>query len=199
MTSALIAALIAAFASLFLGVFKIVVTLHRNKVDTITKYRMEWINDIRIEYSNILSWSFYRQTSDGKLVINPIDGLRWSTYKVSLYLNVKDEQDAQILHKTYEYLEQAEDCYKSMNFAQHIKEPMAQIAIVQSSSEHYNKSEKTKKELQKLIRLYLKVEWTRVKAESSFFKGPYAKYWNRRTGFDSKKALKDFTKLYREE
>ena len=48
-------------------------TMHRNKQDSVTTYRMAWINELREEYSKILSWDFKTQDAQGKTIFNPIN------------------------------------------------------------------------------------------------------------------------------
>lgn len=202
MDSALIAALIAAFASLFLGLINVFISIHKNKQDTITKYRMEWINEIRKEYSTILGWTWYQQTADGRLWINSINDLRNSIYKISLMLNIKDDYDNEVLKKTFEYLDDITHAYTSSNFVNTLeknKDNSAMfILLTQSFSQYTNNSDAIRDELEKMVRVYLKVEWTRVKTESSILKLGYLKYWNPFCGFNSKKAIKKFSKDYKE-
>ena len=202
MDSALIAALIAAFASLFLGLLNVFISIHKNKQDTITKYRMEWINEIRKEYSIILGWTWYQQTTDGRLWINSINDLRNSIYKVSLMLNIKDDYDNEVLKKTFEYLDDITHAYASSNFVNTFEKNKDNssmfILLTQSFSQYTNHSDEIRDELEKMVRVYLKVEWTRVKTESSILKLGYLKYWNPFCGFNSKKAIKKFSKDYKE-
>ncbi len=200
MDSALIAALIAAFASLFLGLINVFISIHKNKQDTITKYRMEWINEIRKEYSIILGWTWYQQATDGSLRINPINDLRNSIYKVSLMLNIKDDYDNKVLNKTFEYLNVVTQLYESTNFVNTLKtikaDPGMLFYLSQSFTQYTNNSTAIRDELQKMVRIYFKVEWTRVKTESSILKISFWEFWRPFCGFNSKKAIETFSKEY---
>ena len=77
------AALIAAIVSVVLGLVNMILTIHRNKQDGITAYRMQWIKELQEEYAKILSWSFLSQDSIDKHIFRTIDDLQNSVYKVS--------------------------------------------------------------------------------------------------------------------
>lgn len=198
MEGTIIAAIIAASIAAITGVANICLVIHRNKQDGIVSYRMEWIDNIREEFSNILSWTWYTQDSSGKMILNPMDQLRKSVYKVSLYLNVKDEYDYNILDKTFQYLNSATKTYESLLLTQSTEQKdLNYIAVFQGSSA-FKESQKIKKELQKLVRVYLKTEWTRVKAESSIIKVKYSFCWKMFKGFQANQAIEKFLKEYKD-
>ncbi|MBR0536457.1 MAG: hypothetical protein IIX14_08795 [Clostridia bacterium] len=198
MDETIIAAIIAASIAAITGITNICLTIHRNKQDGITSYRMQWINNVREEFSNILSWTWYTQDSQGKITPNPIDELRKSVYKVCLYLNVKDDYDYKILEKTFEYLNMVTKTYEPILLSQSITQDELNYLAALQSSAAFTESKKIKEELQKLVRVYLKTEWTRVKVESSVLKTQYSYCWKLFKGFQSQKAVEKFLSEYKE-
>lgn len=196
MESSIIAAIIAAAVAILTIISNTVLSIQRNKQDGITSYRMKWVESVRSEFTNILSWTWFCNSTDGKITINSIDDLRKSVYRISLLLNIKDEYDRKILSKTFEYLESASNVYFGLNFNQLIENDTLKTMNTFQNNELYNKSEKIKKDLLMLVRVYLKTEWTRVKCESSINKIRYIKYWRPFVGFQASKAINDFLLQY---
>ncbi len=185
-------------------------TIHRNKQDSVTTYRMAWINEIREEYSKILSWDFKTQDAQGKTIFNPINDIQRSVYKVSLMLNTKDTYDKELLDLTFTYLENIESMYNSYFLQKELSEDKAEL-ISKQGEESYDKTiQHIEKEfdkaldnileikytLHKKIRVYLKAEWTRIKAESSIIKFKYRKYYTC-SGFNSEKVIKETLENYK--
>lgn len=210
MDNAIKAAIIAAVVAIITSLINMFLTIHRNKQDSITTYRMNWINELREEYSKILSWDIKTQADNGDTVFNPINELQKSVYKVSLMLNTKDDYDKELLTYTFSYLENVESLYNAYylnkRFDKYKKESdtkekeesfnnTMKILNNQSSDMMDNMLE-IKSELLKMVRIYLKAEWTRVKAEASILKNGYLKYYNCK-GFDSKKVMKDISDKYK--
>lgn len=206
------AALIAAIVSVVLGLVNMVLTIHRNKQDGITAYRMQWIKELQEEYAKILSWSFLSQDSTGKHIFRTIDELQNSVYKVSLMLNLRDEYDKEILETTFAYLEKVQDLYRDYYIGEKLKEyqEKAETEEKKLSFEELmeNNSERgsdlleditnLKQILHKKIRIYLKAEWTRVKAESTILKVQYLDYYRPFKGFSSKSAIDKFESEYKD-
>ena len=206
------AALIAAIVSVVLGLVNMVLTIHRNKQDGITAYRMQWIKELQEEYAKILSWSFLSQDSSGKHIFRTIDDLQNSVYKVSLMLNLRDEYDKEILETTFAYLEKVQDLYRDYYIGEKLKEyqEKAETEEKKLSFEELmeNNSERgsdlleditnLKQILHKKIRIYLKAEWTRVKAESTILKVQYLDYYRPFKGFSSKSAIDKFESEYKD-
>lgn len=206
------AALIAAIVSVVLGLVNMVLTIHRNKQDGITAYRMQWVKELQEEYAKILSWSFLSQDSTGKHIFRTIDELQNSVYKVSLMLNLRDEYDKEILETTFAYLEKVQDLYREYYIGEKLKEyqEKAETEEKKLSFEELmeNNSERgsdlleditnLKQILHKQIRIYLKAEWTRVKAESTILKVQYLGYYHPFKGFSSKKAIEKFESEYKD-
>jgi hypothetical protein len=71
-----------------------------------------------------------------------------------------------------------------------------QLFIALQASEKWKESKRIKNELFIMVRIYLKVEWTRVKVDSSLWKFKYRHYWNPIKGFLPEKALEGFKKDY---
>lgn len=107
MDGTIIAAIIAASVAALTSIGNIVLTIHRNKQDGVTYYRMQWIDNVREEFAIILSWNWCSQDEDGNIKVNSIEKLEKSVYKISLYLNVKDNYDQSVLNKTFKYLDAA--------------------------------------------------------------------------------------------
>ena len=206
------AALIAAIVSVVLGLVNMILTIHRNKQDGITAYRMQWIKELQEEYAKILSWSFLSQDSSGKHIFRTIDDLQNSVYKVSLMLNLRDEYDKEILETTFAYLEKVQDLYRDYYIGEKLKEyqEKAETEEKKLSFEELmeNNSERgsdlleditnLKQILHKKIRIYLKAEWTRVKAESTILKVQYLDYYRPFKGFSSKSAIDKFESEYKD-
>lgn len=198
MEGTIIAAIIAASIAALTSIANICLTIQRNKQDGITAYRMKWIDDVRNEFSNIFSWTWYTQDSDGRFILYPLDELRKSVYKVTLYLNVKDDYDYKVLEKTFEYLNSATKTYETLLISQSIENLTYKFIMTQQSSNVFKKSQRIKEELQKLVRVYLKTEWTRVKAESSIIKIKYSFCWKKFKGFQADRAIEKFLKEYKD-
>ena len=198
MEETIIAAIIAASIAAITSIANIILTIHRNNQDGIISYRMQWINSVREEFSNILSWTWYTQDPVGKMIPNPIDQLRKSVYKVSLYLNVKDDYDYKVLNKTFEYLNMVIKTYEPLLLTQSFTQKDFNYLLALKSSKSFNESQEIKKELQKLVRVYLKTEWTRVKAESSISKTKFRYCWKMSKGFQADRAIEKFLKEYKD-
>ena len=193
-----IAAIIAATIAVLTGIVNIFLTIHRNKQDGITTYRMNWINDVRNGFSNILSWTYYTNDTTGNLIVKSIDELSKSVYKISLLLNVRDDYDKEILDKSIQYLEHAKKTQQVLFLGKNIQNNELLLLMLSQGNEEIEKMEPLKKELQKLIRVYLKTEWTRIKLESSIWKIPYLYCWKPFRGFNAEDAIKKFTKEYKD-
>ncbi len=196
MDKTIIAAIIAASVAAITGVANIVLTIHKNKQESIVAYRMKWVEEIREEFSKVLSWIYYTQNNNDQIMFNCINELRTSVYKISLMLNISDDYDNEIRKKLFEYLNEVKRAYEIYHSKGLSNEPFYQWYVVSECSGSFKKSEKIKKELEKLIGVYLKTEWTRVKAESSMCKIKYKFCWNIFKGFQSDKAIEKFTKEY---
>lgn len=198
MEGTIIAAIIAASIAALTSIANICLTIHRNKQDGITAYRMKWIDDVRNEFSNIFSWTWYTQGSDGRFILHPLDELRQSVYKVTLFLNVKDDYDYKVLEKTFEYLNSATKTYETLLVGQSIENLTSKFILTQQSSTSFQESKIIKEELQKLVRVYLKTEWTRVKVESSILKTKYSFCWKMFKGFQADQAIEKFLREYKD-
>ena len=211
MDTAIIAAIIAAVVATVTGLIDMFLTIHRNRQDSITTYRMNWVNELREEYSKILSWDLKTQDDSGNTIFNPINDLQKSVYKVSLMLNTKDDYDKKLLDYTFKYLESIENIYNAYYMHKRLvkykneadskeKQEVFERSIKlfdEDSVEAMDNIFEIKSELHKMIRIYLKVEWTRVKSETSILKFGYRKYY-KRFKFNSEKALEDISGTYKE-
>ena len=199
MEESIIAAIIAATIAALTGLANMWLSIHRNKQDGITSYRMQWINELREEFANVLSWNYYAIGEDGKINLNPtIDELRRSVYKISLLLNVKDDYDHKVLEETMKYLDSATTFIKNTLVGINANNvPLANTLVLQNNA-LLTELERKRKQLQKLVRVYLKTEWTRVKVESSIFKYKHRKFWKCFKGFQSDKAIQKFLSEYKD-
>lgn len=211
MDTAIIAAIIAGVVATVTSLINMFLTIHRNRQDSITTYRMNWVNELREEYSKILSWDLKTQDDSGNTVFNPINDLQKSVYKISLMLNTKDDYDKKLLDYTFTYLENIEQIYTSYymhkRLAKYKNEADSEETqkvfersikmFDEDSSEAMDNILDIKSELHKLIRIYLKVKWMRVKAETSILKLGYWKYY-KCFKFNSEKALEDISGNYKE-
>lgn len=198
MSPSITAAIIAASVAALTGIINIIISIYKNRQDGITKYRMNWINDVRNEFTNILGWSWYYQDENGNVKFNSVNELRKSVYKISLFLNVKDDYDKKILKKTFDYFNAVEKAYQGLKLGEYSNDNNMAIYAAIQSNDLLKKAEKSKKELHKMIRVYLKTEWTRVKYDSSITKIGYCKYWKPIIGFNANKAIEKFSKEYKE-
>lgn len=198
MSPSITAAIIAASVAALTGIINIIINIYKNRQDGITKYRMNWINDVRNEFTNILGWSWFYQDENGKLVFNSVKELQKSVYKISLYLNVKDDYDQKILEKAFNYLNTVEKAYQGLKLGEYSNNNSMAIYATVQSNDLLKMSEKQKKELHKMVRVYLKTEWTRVKCDSSITKIGYLEFWKPFTGFNANKAIEKFSKEYKE-
>ncbi|MDE5565168.1 MAG: hypothetical protein K2I93_08415, partial [Oscillospiraceae bacterium] len=103
-----------------------------------------------------------------------------------------------VLEKTFEYLNSATKTYETLLISQSTKDITYKVIMAQQSSNVFEKSQSIKEELQKLVRVYLKTEWTRVKAESSIIKIKYSFCWKRFKGFQADRAIEKFLKEYKD-
>lgn len=63
-------------------------------------------------------------------------------------------------------------------------------------NERNKQIDELRKRILKMIRIYLKVEWSRVKLESSVCKFKHWSYWRPFKGFISEKALEKYNNDY---
>lgn len=196
MDSTVVAALIAAIVAAIAGCVNFFLTLQRNKQDGITKYRMEWIENVRNIFSTIFGWDYYSQNSEGEFILNSLDSLRNAINKAGLYLNVRDTYDSDILKLCFEYYKKVEQIYFSFIIGKSSKDNNIQLLMALQASEKWKESKRIKNDILRMVRIYLKVEWTRVKVDSSLWKFKYRHYWNPIKGFLPEKALEGFKKDY---
>ncbi len=191
-----LAALIAAAVAAIAGIANFFLTVHRNKQDGVTKFRMEWIEHVRDEFTTILGWDWYRQCDNGKICFNFVETMRNSTNKIALYLNVRDDYDSRVLKLCYQYLEETEKLYSKYVICDNIESIDFKLLFAVQASNEWKSTETIKKELIKLVRVYLKMEWTRVKVESSLIKIKYWYCWRPFKGFLPDKAIEKYTNEY---
>lgn len=196
MEESIIAAIIAASVAALTSIASICLSIHRNKQDGVTAYRMQWINDIRTEYSSILGWDIYAQDCNGNVIMHSINELGKSVYKISLLLNTRDSYDKKILDKTFEYYKSIKKSYECMFISTNLNKPDEKFLLAWQSCLAKNQSDVLKEELLILIRVYLKTEWTRVKVDSSVIKWKYLYCWKPVIGFQAQKAIDKYTKEY---
>ncbi len=192
MEGTVIAAIIAASIAALTSIANICLSIHRNKQDGITSYRMQWIHDVRNEFANLFGWTVYVLNADGTVSVSPLDDLRVSANKIGLFMNIKDNYDKEIIDKTFEYLEIAQRLQKNALAAMQSHSADSRFNAMYENAEQNKKLGEIRQELREMVRLYLKVEWTRVKCESSVNKFKYCYCWSILKGFQSDKALNKF-------
>lgn len=197
MSPSITAAIIAASVAALTGRINIIISIYKNRQDGITKYRMNWINDVRNEFTNILGWSWYYQDENGNVKFNSVNELRKSVYKISLFLNVKDDYDKKILKKTFDYLDAVDKEYQGFAVDASSNIDIMKAYATNQGTKLFKTAEETKKELHKMVRVYLKAEWTRVKCDSSMTKIGYLEFWKPFAGFNANKAIEKFSKEYK--
>lgn len=198
MSPSITAAIIAASVAALTGIINIIISIYKHHQEGVTKYRMNWINDVRNEFTNILGWSWYYQDENGSIKFNNINELRKSVYKISLFLNVKDDYDKKILKKTFDYLDAVDKAYQGFAVGASSNNDIMKVYAANQGTKLFKTAEETKKELHKMVRVYLKAEWTRVKCDSSITKIAYLKLWKPFFGFNANKAIEKFSKEYKE-
>lgn len=198
MSPSIAAAIIAASVAALTGIINMIISIYKNRQDGITKYRMNWINNVRDEFTNILGWSWYYQDENGSIKLNNINEFRKSVYKISLFLNVKDDYDKKILKKTFDYLDAVDKAYQGLAVGASSNNDSMKAYAANQDSKLFITAEETKKELLKMVRVYLKTEWTRVKCDSSITKFGYFSLWKPFLGFNANKAIEKFSKEYKE-
>lgn len=190
------AAIIAAFVAAIAGILNFFMSVHRNRQDGITKYRMEWIENVRNEFTTIFGWAYYSVGDQSKVTANSLEPVRNAVWKISLFLNVRDEYDSQILNECFRYLEMLEPVHALFaHVGQNPKEATKVITKLKASKE-FQGAEERKQEFLKLVRVYLKTEWTRVKVDSSIVKFRYWFCWRPFKGFIAEKAIEKFKADY---
>lgn len=158
------------------GIINIFLTGHKNATDGVTKYRTEWIAEVRKLVSQVLS--------------GETDGVIWKIEQLMLYLNPSHNHDLDkdlvhllcILKNTYvmDLLGNQNLTPSRLNFG---KRSLLLIGDIEDR-----------------MHVYLKMEWTRVKYESAFNKIPYHYCWKccwwPWSGFDERRAIDKIAKDY---
>lgn len=156
------------------GLINIALSIHRTSLDGITKNRMDWIKEVRDVASNILIG--YENST-----------LNRDIFKLRLLLNCTNQLDREIIF-------QCTALGEKVILIKELENKSDWDSIKKEQVFLDNLIEDTTLQLQ----IYLKMEWTRVKCESSVFKIRFLSYWDPINGFKEEKAIKKITKKYNE-
>lgn len=168
--------LIGIIFTLLVGILNLFLTSHKNHTDFITSNRMTWVSSVRQLSSKIISWRHFESTQELLNLIN----------QLIIYLNISNEIDNTI---STELLEMYDDVYKLSLYEYDLTGDEGKRLF-----EGYYRH---KQQFNILIRIYLKKEWTRIKAESRLIKIPFYQYWIPFYGFSEKWATSDLMKKYK--
>lgn len=157
------------------SILNLINSSNKNKVDFVSQNRMDWINSVRNITNEIISWRFYDSPKDLLKMIN----------KLILYLNISNEIDNKIITQI---LKMYDFAYKLSFYQNDLK--------TNSAKKTYESYYTCKQNVNTLIRIYLKKEWTRIKAESRVLHIPFFQYWIPLAGFNEKWATKSLMKKY---
>ena len=166
--------LIGILITLLIGLCNLLISIHKNRVDFISRNRMQWIKEVREISSKILCWKY---TDPRKEILSHIN-------RLVMYLNISNSIDEKI---TSELLKMYDSAYK-LSFYQNLQSETAK-QLFENYFSH-------KQEFCTLIRIYLKKEWTRVKVESQIIKIPFVHFWIPIKGFNEKWATIELMKQY---
>ena len=166
--------LIGIIFTLIIGLFNLFVSSHKNHVDVITQNRIEWVKSVRVMTNQIISWRY-----NGSLNV-----LLGNINMLILHLNVSNEIDDRIITKL---LEMYDSAYK-LSFYDDL--------YAENAKKLYMDYYSCKQNINTLMRIYLKKEWTRIKAESRIFRIPFRMYWIPFYGFSERWATRSLMKKY---
>lgn len=168
--------LIGIIFTLLVGILNLFLTSHKNHTDFITSNRMTWVSSVRQLSSKIISWRHFESTQELLNLIN----------QLIIYLNISNEIDNTI---STELLEMYDNVYKLSLYEYDLTRDEEKRLF----EDYY----RHKQQFNILIRIYLKKEWTRIKAESRLIKIPFYHYWIPFYGFSEKWATSDLMKKYK--
>lgn len=176
LTNTELVTLIGILFTLLVSILNLFLTSHKNHTDFITSNRMTWVSSVRQLSSKIISWRHVESTQELLNLIN----------QLILYLNISNEIDNTI---SKELLEMYDDVYKLSLYEYDLKGDEGK-RLFECYYGH-------KQQFNILIRIYLKKEWTRIKAESRVIKIPFYQYWIPFYGFSEKWATTAIMKKYK--
>lgn len=168
--------LIGIIFTLLVSILNLFLISHKNHTDFITSNRMTWVSSVRQLSSKIISWRHFESTQELLNLIN----------QLILYLNISNEIDNTI---STELLEMYDAVYELSLY---------EYDLTGDEGKHlFECYYRHKQRFNILIRIYLKKEWTRIKAESQVIKIPFYQYWIPFYGFSEKWATSDLMKKYK--
>lgn len=149
--------------TLIVSLFTLAQASHKNKVDGITIYRMEWIKEVRILLAELLAYDPMSALwkSDGEKLSANI-GFRKTLNQLKLHLNLAGQPDKELLYKCDLLY------YIDNSMPNDVDEDFVKYQILFF---------KTQAELFECASAYLKSEWVRVKGENHILRWP-PKYWS---------------------
>lgn len=100
--------------------------------------------------------------------------------------------------KTFDYLDAVDKAYQGLAVGASSNSDIMKAYVANQGSKLFITAEESNKELFKMVRVYLKTEWTRVKCDSSITKIGYFSLWKPFLGFNANKAIEKLSKEYKE-
>ena len=166
--------LIGILFTLFIGIVNVFISSHKNRLETITQNRMKWIYSVRELAAAITSWRCDESLKE----------LRQNINQLILFLNVSNSIDNEII----DHLLKMYDAAYELSFYKSMKSTKAQ-RLYEAYYDH-------RKSVRTFMRIYLKMEWTRVKVESTVWRIPFRLYWIPFWGFNEKWATASLTRKF---
>lgn len=170
--------LIGAILVFLVGLINIFLTGHRNNTEGVAKYRKEWIAEVRSLTAQVLG--------------GETEGAVYKIEQLLLYLNPSKNHS----------LDQDLVCLFKLLKNVYITDLSNPQDTTPARIDFKKRSLMLVSEIEEKMRVYLKMEWTRVKYESAIFIGKFQyrtcwklKYWPW-SGFSEKNALTEISRQY---
>ena len=160
--------------TLIVGIINIFVSTHRIRSEIVTQNRMKWIDSVRSLTGDIVSWRPNGSLTELRRIMN----------KLILLLNISSEIDNKVTHNLLLMFDAA---YKLSFYSDYESSNARKLY-----EEYYD----CKQNVNTLMRIYLKKEWTRIKVESRVWRIPFYHYWIPFFGFNEKWATRSLMKKY---
>ena len=167
--------------TIVIGFLNILISSHKNRMSGITQNRTQWIQDVREITNKITSWEFVLNDDD---FIRELANLRSNVNSLMLHLNISNKIDNEIV----------DNCLAMYDYG--YKLSFYKNLLPQEAQETYEVFYSHRAKVRLLMRIYLKKEWTRVKAESNTWRVPFKNYWIPFYGFHEKWATSSLLKKY---
>lgn len=164
--------IIGIFITLLISILSLYFSIKNNKaiyyVNTITKSRIEWLENLRTTMSEFISktnifYNVYYKKDYEKSGIH-LSRCKELASKIEMMLNCCDEKDQEIIQITNDILKYYSDYLDDVHNCK-VKDGFFVETLTMSKNKDYVISKQ--QELIKKVQIYLKCEWNRVKYESS--------------------------------